>query len=375
MGSTETLAIKDRQNAKPSLDLKDCMIRARREHGKSLPAQVREMIQLSRGNGKIRRDDYYYFQLYDDEKYTAQEKSRFLSECVHFDIIQKCCDVRWWAAADDKFLAYMILSACGVAVPETQAIFTTSPRSFGRVAKLHTHDDLAGFLRSHAGYPLFAKTLGGAGSFGAHLINACHGDELELFGGETISLDDFTAQLSDQQDYIFQTVLQPHPALRQFGETVSTVRIILIFDESKPQILHTVWKIPAGGNFADNFWRDGNMLGSVNPDTGVIERVVRGIGPQLEEITHHCDTGARLQGFELPYWREIRDLCLNHAGIFGGIRYQSWDVAICPDGPVAVEVNTGSAFNLSQLATGKGFLTEQFSEFLTSNGYRLKTRH
>ncbi|MCZ6666155.1 MAG: hypothetical protein O7B81_12680 [Gammaproteobacteria bacterium] len=123
------------------------MIRSRREHGKSLPAQVREMIQLSRGNGKIRRDDYYYFQLYDDEKYTAQEKSRFLSECVRFDIIQKCCDVRWWAAADDnKFLAYMILSACGVAVPETQAIFTTSPRSFGRVAKLETRDDLAGFL-------------------------------------------------------------------------------------------------------------------------------------------------------------------------------------------------------------------------------------
>ena len=38
-----------------------------------------------------------------------------------------------------------------------------------------------------------------------------------------------------------------------------------------------------------------------------------------------------------------------------------------------VEVNAGSAFNLSQLATGRGILTDRFRAFLESCGYLDKT--
>jgi hypothetical protein len=45
---------------------------------------------------------------------------------------------------------------------------------------------------------------------------------------------------------------------------------------------------------------------------------------------------------------------------------------MCPQGPVVVEVNTGSAFNLSQVAKGEGFLTERFGAFLQRNGFPVK---
>ena len=39
---------------------------------------------------------------------------------------------------------------------------------------------------------------------------------------------------------------------------------------------------------------------------------------------------------------------------------------------MVVEVNTGSAYNLAQLATGTGILTDAFADFLESCGYKLK---
>ena len=51
---------------------------------------------------------------------------RFLSESISHGILLKCCNVHWWATADDKFLAAAILKGYGLPVPETQAVFSKS---------------------------------------------------------------------------------------------------------------------------------------------------------------------------------------------------------------------------------------------------------
>ena len=43
------------------------------------------------------------------------------------------------------------------------------------------------------------------------------------------------------------------------------------------------------------------------------------------------------------------------------------DVAILADGPTVIEVNTGGAFNLPQLASGRGFLCDTVLDFLRAN--------
>ena len=375
MDKKATSFIQDYAVHKKHLDVRQCMVLAQKEAGKSFASQVREIYKLTRGDGKLAAEDYYYYRLYDDKNYPFAEKQRFLSEKVHQGMIEQCCDPHWWAAADDKFLAYTLLAGCGAPVPETRAIFTKTARSFGRVQRLGSDADVAGFLKSQGDYPLFAKPLAGIGSFGAYLIEGQSRDELQLYGGATLPIGDFIGQLDAEQGYLFQSVLRPHPDLRKFGAVVSTVRVIVIVEADQPRILHTVWKIPTGKNYADNFWRDGNLIAAVNSRTGTVERVVKGAGPWLQTISEHPDTNAPLIGTVLPDWQKLIDLCLNCAGIFSQIRYQSWDIAMCPEGPVIVEVNTGSAFNLSQLAKGEGFLTEQFCEFLSNCGYKLKSRH
>ncbi|MEK9661332.1 MAG: hypothetical protein VW644_06305 [Alphaproteobacteria bacterium] len=45
------------------------------------------------------------------------------------------------------------------------------------------------------------------------------------------------------------------------------------------------------------------------------------------------------------------------------------DIAITRDGPVLIEINTGGGFDLPQLASGEGFLTDEVGEFFRACGY------
>jgi hypothetical protein len=45
------------------------------------------------------------------------------------------------------------------------------------------------------------------------------------------------------------------------------------------------------------------------------------------------------------------------------------DIALTSDGPMLIEINTGGGFDLPQLASGRGFLTDDVCEFFRTCGY------
>ena len=69
-------------------------------------------------------------------------------------------------------------------------------------------------------------------------------------------------------------------------------------------------------------------------------------------------------------WDDVISLAFACSRIFASARYQSVDVAITPDGPMLIEINTGGAFDLPQLANGRGFLTAEVQEFFSECGVR-----
>jgi Sugar-transfer associated ATP-grasp len=98
-------------------------------------------------------------------------------------------------------------------------------------------------------------------------------------------------------------------------------------------------KIPAATSIADNYWRPGNLLADLDPMTGVIRRVVRGKGLELEELSKHPETGTPLLGLALPHWDELRTVNDACARLFAAMRYHSFHIALTVEGPLVVEVN------------------------------------
>ncbi len=69
--------------------------------------------------------------------------------------------------------------------------------------------------------------------------------------------------------YLFEHFLAPHQdAIKLHGERLGTARILTLCDDDGARIFRASWKIPAGANMADNFWRSGNLLAKLDLATG-----------------------------------------------------------------------------------------------------------
>jgi len=117
------------------------------------------------------------------------------------------------------------------------------------------------------------------------------------------------------------------------------------------------------------------MLGSIELETGLISRVVRGTGVGKSLNKAHPDTRRPIAGTLIPQWEAVTRLAVSAAEILPGIRTQSWDIAIAAEGPVLLEVNYGGDLNLAQLAHGAGVLDERYTEHLARWGYRSRALH
>src|SRR3546814_5299793 len=69
--------------------------------------------------------------------------------------------------------------------------------------------------------------------------------------------------------YLFQELLRPQEAIRAaISDRLCTLRVMLRVEDGGPRLTLTTWKISAGGNVADNYWREGNLLAKLDQKTG-----------------------------------------------------------------------------------------------------------
>ena len=143
--------------------------------------------------------------------------------------------------------------------------------------------------------------------------------------------------------------------------------MIVLFDGSGPRLFCSLWKVATGGNMADNYWRKGNILALLDRERGTVQKCTTGLGPELQTVSHHPDTGKCLIGFAIPDWDAIVDLTKNAACAVPGLPVQAWDIAPTAKGPMALEVNVfGSSF-LPQLAMGAGLYQGEFRAFMDAH--------
>ena len=357
----------DRDRVKPTIY--DLLRHAQKKSGRPPFEMLREFIRLNRRLGKLTWPEYVQYGVYDKTRYSPEDQARFLTNTLHWPITRVCCDMTWQATTEDKWLCARILAQSAILVPETLAVIDKSERAYPATHKISTAEQLRDFMRWQNVLPLFGKENRGICSFGAFLAVDADENAMLLKGQGWLSYEDCMEQFVGTTPYLLQPLQRNHGFFDRYTDVLATVRVCVLISEDGIKIPFAILKLPSRDNVADSFWRPGNLACKVDLQSGRILTVRSKDGFGTTDHTVHPDTGEPLLGEIVPMWDRVLDLAHRCAPIFQPVRYQSMDIGITQAGPVLIEINTGGGFDLPQLASGEGFLTEEVHDFFRACGY------
>lgn len=344
-------------HSKKNFNVAELIALAARKSGRSGFSIGLEAWKLRRGRQRMKLDEYVKFRLFDKDAHTETERGEFISWLRHNKIIHEVNDLHWFATTEDKWVSSKLLEADGLPVPVTRGIIDLSGRAYHGMQPIDGPDALHALLGEGVQGPIFGKSIGGLGSQGVFTILSADQAGLCLRDHGEMSYTAFFERIVGQESFILQDFVRNCEFLRGYTDTTATIRMVNMVDGDGIYVPAAVLKLPAGRNQADNFWRDGNMLCSLDPETGEIRTLVQSKGPELVHLETHPETGQEILGKCLPHWQAVREVNERVARLHAKLRYSSTDIALTDEGPVVIEVNAGSSFTLPQYASGKGFMT------------------
>ncbi len=348
----------------PAPAASETMVAVARDHGVSPFRQMREMMSLRFGPGKLANHEYYSTGVFDPD-ISAEDKKRYVGKIGSFEINVAASPMKLTesrAFLRDKVMYTALLTQLGLPTTHTQAV-VHSTRHFGTLPVLRAAQDVEQFLRETAKYPLFVKPCEGAGSVGSALVTKIDGDVLTLGNGRQADVAGFSQEIVEDypEGFIFQDAIEQHPDLvAMTGDAVGTMRVVTTRDKNGIAPLYTVWKVPSPRAMSDNFWQSGSMVALIDDETGKVTRCNIGSGLSAEFIEAHPVSGVAFAGFQIPHWDQVQRIACDGHGLFPEFGIVGWDIAVGPDGPVIIECNDNPYHVLWQLASGQGIKTPSF---------------
>lgn len=179
---------------------------------------------------------------------------------------------------------------------------------------------------------------------------------------------------------VLQPCLANHPALHDLSpNALSTIRIMTTRRPREgPRFLAGVLRMETGKSSADNF-AQGGIASAVDYETGVLDVA---ISNDKQNCTYehevHPDTGARITGRQVPFWREAINMAVDAHSRLGDIPCVGWDVAVLQSGPALVEGNWAPCIKFLQVTTRTPVLMTEFAgaygAWLNEPGYAFDDR-
>lgn len=194
---------------------------------------------------------------------------------------------------------------------------------------------------------LFSKALRGQNSLGAE-VWTLNGRHYRSSRGKLFDWEQLLGHLR-AHDCILQPFVRNHDRVASItnGKT-ACLRIVTAGDgQSVSHVVGALLVVPVAGLVSST----GGIVCGVNLQTGtVIGTVNLSTG---ETPAYHPDTGYRLRGFVLPFWRQSVELVQKaHSRAFSSFFSLGWDVALTGRGPVILETNSNWGAMHHQLFSG-----------------------
>ncbi|MCR4707846.1 MAG: hypothetical protein K5746_07855 [Clostridiales bacterium] len=302
--------------------------------GKSRSWLAFDMLKCARlyGAGYI---DYKIAEMY---RLTDAQRETVITRGKSNEIVARMNDKAFWHFFDNK---------C-----EFNRLFADQVKREWLDLTKASKEEFAAFLKGRG--PIIAKPVDGSSGQGI----------LKCIPEEYADPDALYAKLKAAGIGIIEDCVTQHPTLAALCPTsVNTIRVATLLGDKQEGIVYARIRI-GNGRVMDNV-DCGGMAAPIDLNTGILS------GPGADKAgnvyENHPMTGTRIPGTKLPYWDEVKEMCLTAMHVVPQVRFVAWDVAIREDGPIFIEGNSFPSHAIPQFAAhypdGIGIMP-RFREFI-----------
>lgn len=148
--------------------------------------------------------------------------------------------------------------------------------------------------------------------------------------------------------YIVEEVIQQHPRLNELNpSSINSLRVITININNDPKIMAVILRIGVG-EVVDNF-SEGGLAAPVDIEKGIVYKEAITKTSKLN-YKQHPVTKTHILGFQIPFWKEVKDCVLSASQKIPEVKTVGWDIAISKSGPEIIEGNDNWNKNVYQLS-------------------------
>ena len=281
--------------------------------------------------------DYKIAEMY---RLTDEQKKTVITRGLSNEIVRRMNDKAYWYLFDDKAVFNELFKE-HIGRSWLKLSGDTAPEAF------------KAFLAENP--DIIAKPLEGSSGVGIERFTA------DAWRGRE---EAFLSELRKKGIGILEERVIQHPRMMDMCATsVNTIRIATLLGDKKQGVVYAFLRIGVG-KVMDNV-DCGGMAARVDLDSGKLLTV--GADKAGNTFRLHPVTGTPIIGFEVPYFQEAVQMCLEAAQKVPQMRYIAWDVAVTENGPLFIEGNSFPSHAVPQFAAhypdGIGIMRE-FREFI-----------
>lgn len=156
-----------------------------------------------------------------------------------------------------------------------------------------------------------------------------------------------------KNNLLAEELIVQHEALNKvYPNAINTIRIVTL----KGKCIGAALRMGVGNARVDNA-SSGGIYAEVDAAEGVV------IGQAVNDVyrdtfTVHPTTQTVIPGIKILFWKECKAFAEKASALLPDVYLIGWDIAVTPDGPTLVEVNTNPGLGLVQAPNGHGLKHE-----------------
>lgn len=289
-------------------------------------------------------DTYFIFAMYRKD-FTGMDRMRsFIPQCA-YGPLSKSDNPSYNILIDDKLIFHELMSRYGLPVPVRY--FSYSHGLFKSEGKMISDAQVDEILASLTDDRIFVKRSMCGCAKGVSLAirkeDGYYTKEGKLLTAKSIR------EIMGNQEYCFERQIVQDEFMSKFNpDTVNTCRVLTY----KDKVVACNMRIGRKGAFVDNAVKGGIVV-SVDIDTGCLSDYgQRQYDPN--KYYEHADSHIAFKGQVMPQWPAVKELVERTCKVLPYFNSVGFDVACTPEGPVIVEINTGTGVNASQMGMERG---------------------